>query len=91
MEGSIQFPKQSNYTNIITYGDWSKCVDGTYNKNYIESKINTTDAIVYLGDQAYDMNEDDGQVGNDYLYFAKSVTSSIPFQVKLYQLLNNFF
>ena len=39
------------------------------------------DAIVLLGDQAYDMNDEEGKVGNDFLTFAKSITSNVPYQV----------
>jgi len=79
--GAIQFPKNQNITNVITFGDWSETDEGTFTKNYVQSKTNSTDAIVFLGDQGYDMYEQEGQVGNDFLYFAKQITSKIPYQV----------
>lgn len=81
--GAIQFPKNQKVTNVITFGDWSKTDDGTFTRTYLQSKTNSTDAIVFLGDQGYDMYQEEGQVGNDFLYFAKTVTSSIPYQVNL--------
>lgn len=79
--GDIQFPKNSEFTNIITFGDWSKTDDGSYTKDYLKSKRPSTDAIVFLGDQGYDLYEKEGKVGNEFLRFAKSITSSVPYQV----------
>jgi hypothetical protein len=39
------------------------------------------DAIVMLGDQGYDMYEEEGKVGNDFMAFSKEITSKIPYQV----------
>jgi len=36
-----------------------------------------------LGDQAYDFQKEEGSVGNDYMKFIKSITSKVPFQVKI--------
>ena len=88
--GAIQFPKNQKVTNVITFGDWSKTDDGTFTKNYLESKTNSTDAIVFLGDQGYDVYQQEGQVGNDFLYFAKQITSSIPYQVKKIKIIKKF-
>lgn len=81
--GNVQFPKHNTVTNVITFGDWSKTDDGIFTKNYIQSKTETTDAIVFLGDQGYDLYQQEGEIGNDFLYFTKQITSSIPYQVKL--------
>jgi hypothetical protein len=34
-----------------------------------------------LGDQGYDMYEEEGKIGNDFMAFAKDITSNIPYQV----------
>jgi len=39
------------------------------------------DAILFLGDQAYNFQDQEGRQGDGYLEFIKSVTSKIPFQV----------
>ncbi len=44
-------------------------------------RIHSHDAVVFLGDQGYDLHNQQGKVGNDFLRFAKPVTSAIPFQV----------
>lgn len=82
--GEIQFPKSAESTNILTFGDWSETDDGNDTKKYVKSKKASTDAIVFLGDQGYDLYQKDGKVGNDFLSFAKSITSSIPYQVPIY-------
>ena len=42
-------------------------------------KNSTYDAIVQLGDLGYDLNDDGGKVGNDFMTFISQVTSRIPF------------
>lgn len=46
-------------------------------KNY----INSTDSIAFLGDLAYDLNDENGQRGNNFLKFINNVTLNIPFQL----------
>jgi len=93
ISGNIQFPKNPNITNVISFGDWSKTADGTFTKQYLESKLSSFDAIVFLGDQGYDMYQQEGKVGNEFLLFAKTITSSIPYQVlfKFFMILVNFY
>lgn len=79
--GKLQFPKQNESINLITFGDWSKTEEGNFTLKYLENKVNSIDAIVFLGDQGYDMYQEDGKIGNDFLKFVKSVTSRIPYQV----------
>jgi hypothetical protein len=43
--------------------------------------LDKVDALVFLGDQGYDMYQEDGKVGNEFLNFAKRITSNIPYQV----------
>jgi len=39
---------------------------------------------VFLGDQGYDLFKEQGKLGNEFLHFAKPITSAIPFQVSLF-------
>jgi len=81
ISGQIQFPKNSDITNVIAFGDWSKTDDGTFTKQFVDNKKSSFDAIVFLGDQGYDMYQQEAKVGNEFLLFAKTITSSIPYQV----------
>jgi len=45
--------------------------------------MHSHDAVVFLGDQGYDLHKEQGKVGNNFMNFAKPVTSAIPFQVHL--------
>ena len=43
--------------------------------------INKTDAIAFLGDLAYDLNDENGQRGNNFMKFINNITLNIPFQL----------
>jgi len=81
----IQFPKvtQNNVCKVIAFGDWCKSDNGGNTLKRLAEYAKDTDAVVFLGDMAYDLDTKDGEVGNDFLKFAQGVTSAIPFQVKI--------
>lgn len=81
--GHIQFPKilPNNICRVIAMGDWEKCEDGEETYNALMKKTNEIDAIVFLGDMAYNLNKNNGEKGNEFLAFAQGLISTIPFQV----------
>ncbi len=44
------------------------------------------DAILFLGDMAYNLQTNQGETGNQFLEYIRDVTSKIPFQVFIYQI-----
>ena len=56
----------------------------------MEKTMKDTDALVLLGDQAYNFDKKQGKVGNDFMNFIKPITSSLPYQVFIKNK-NNFF
>jgi hypothetical protein len=81
---NIIFPKNEKETNLLAFGDWSISKEGNQSLALIENLIKYNDAILFLGDLAYNLDSEDGQVGNTCLQWAKSITSNIPFQVYCY-------
>lgn len=79
---NIQFPKSKSVTKIIAFGDWAKSHDGEMTRKYVEGKSSKIDAVLQLGDQAYNLQDNNGHQGNEYLEFIQPLTSKIPFQVK---------
>jgi hypothetical protein len=82
-KSNFTFPKNidKNVTKLMAFGDWSICEYGNYSKAFIEKNLNTTDAVVYLGDLAYDLDTDNGEKGNTFLEYARNVSSKVPFMV----------
>ena len=81
IQGKVQFPKNTNKTSIISFGDWSKTEAGNYTRGLLSEYLPKIDALVFLGDQGYDMYKKHGKIGNKFLSFSKSITSNIPYQV----------
>ena len=77
--GDIQFPRNKDSTNILSFGDLSNTSDVEYTRKFLEEKISGSDSLVFLGDQGYDLFEENGEVGNDFLckknYFLNSLSS----------------
>lgn len=78
----IQFPKSKLVTKVIAFGDWAKSHDGEMTRKYVEGKNSIIDVVLQLGDQAYNLQDNQGYLGNEYLEFIQPLTSKIPFQVK---------
>jgi hypothetical protein len=81
---TITFPKNSkSLTKIATFGDWSRCEDGIEAYNFLSKNIlaKNYDALVTLGDYAYNLTTENGEVGNDFLQWISPITSYLPFMV----------
>lgn len=83
VNGQIKFPKNQGKTSIVSFGDWSHTKAGTETKNLLKDYLPKIDALVFLGDQGYDLYQEEGKVGNKFLKYAKSITSNIPYQVNV--------
>lgn len=68
-------------TNVLAFGDWGECELGKSSLDLIRKYKNKTDAIIFLGDLAYDLNDENGQRGNNFMKFIANVTSTTPFQL----------
>jgi len=81
----VKFPKNSpnSPSKILALGDWSKSKRGQETLEQLSKNVKDSDALVFLGDMAYDLDNQHGQVGNEFLKFIKEVTSTVPFQVIL--------
>lgn len=79
---SITFP-QNHDTKVLAYGDWSKCEDGRRSMKLLMELIskNKYDAMILLGDYAYDLansKNKDLDLGNSFLEWVIPVTSLLP-------------
>jgi hypothetical protein len=68
---------------LLAFGDWSVSEYGEASKKLIKKYLNQIDGIMYLGDLAYDLQDENGQIGNLFLEFITDISSKVPFQVIL--------
>jgi predicted MPP superfamily phosphohydrolase len=73
---NIKFP---NGNKVAYFGDWSETADAKLSVNYL--KENSYNAILNLGDIAYDLHKENGEVGNKFMEFIKPVTQKTPFML----------
>lgn len=73
----------SKPTKMIVVGDWGAHIWGIYTKNMLETHIKTEeiDWLVHLGDIAYNMEFDNGQIGDDFLTMIEPISAEIPYMV----------
>ncbi len=84
LSGEIIFPKNNtskSSTKLAVFGDWSQCENGKETLNYLINNKNKYDATLFLGDLAYDLNEQNGVKGNNFMEFIRPFTSSVPFMI----------
>lgn len=68
---------------MIIFGDWGTGPVGQYTKNLLEIEMMTRDfaGILHMGDIAYDLEDEDGEIGNQYLRMIEPVAASFPYMV----------
>ena len=68
-------------TDIIILADWGGGSQGQYTKKTLQNqvKLNKFDAILHLGDLAYDLDSFDGLVGDSWLRMIEPLTSTLPY------------
>jgi len=81
---NIIFPKNEKETNLLAFGDWGISKEDNQSLAILENLVKYNDAILFLGDLAYNLDSENGEIGNTFLQWAKSITSNIPFQVNNY-------
>ena len=57
-------------------------LDGDLSLHHLKKESKKIDAILFLGDIAYNLNFYKGRKGNDFLEFMRPVSSRVPFMVK---------
>lgn len=67
-----------NPAHLIVYGDLGIGKNGNWTKNMLYNEEGV-DAILHIGDFAYDLHEKNGQVGDDFLRMMQPVASRIPY------------
>jgi hypothetical protein len=83
----IKFPKNNfSQTKILTFGDWSKHLNGLKTFEYLTKKIDYSkyDAFVTLGDYSYNMgsaNNPSWDQGNIFFDWITPVSSKMPFMM----------
>jgi hypothetical protein len=86
---SMKFPKESESTTIAAIGDWSECEEGKKSLDYLQNKTDKFDAVLLLGDMAYDLEN----TGNNFMTFIKPLTQKTPFMITSgnHENKNNYF
>ena len=82
---AVQFPKNTE-TKILTFGDWSKHLNGLKTFEFLTKIIPQTkyDALVTLGDYSYNMgssSDPSWDSGNIFFEWITPLTSKIPFMM----------
>lgn len=77
----IIFPKEKSVSNFLTFGDWGECELGKESLNLMKNYLNSTDSIAFLGDLAYDLNDENGMRGNNFMKFMDDVSLNVPIQL----------
>jgi hypothetical protein len=80
---SLKTAKQSGPNSFVVFGDLSVDFGGRDSWNTIRSRLDTVavDAIVHVGDIAYDLFDNDNRQGDAYMKYLESVVSRIPYMV----------
>ncbi len=63
----------------MAFGDWSISPEGDRTNAYVSQR--SYDAVLQLGDLAYDLHYENGDVGNKFMTWSTSVTEKMPFMV----------
>jgi alkaline phosphatase D len=75
--GDIIFPHNKLQTKVVAFGDWSISPEGDRTKEYVSQ--HSYDAVIQLGDLAYDLHFENGDVGNRFMTWSTPVTEKMPF------------
>lgn len=80
---TLKVPVSSGPTNFIIFGDLDIQVEGEETWQEITSIVNSTDieAIIHLGDIAYDLSTNYATWGDSYMQAIQPVASQIPYMV----------
>lgn len=75
------FNDANNPLTMIIFGDWGTGPIGQYTKHLLgeETLIRDYLGIIHMGDLAYNMNDENGKVGDDYLRMIEPIAATIPY------------
>jgi hypothetical protein len=68
---------------MIVFGDWGIGALGQYTNHLLgeEAKMRNFDAILHIGDVAYDLEHRDGEVGDEYLRMIQHIAAEYPYMI----------
>lgn len=80
---TMRSAKQTGPNTFVVFGDLSTAVLGKPTWEAIRRRLSTVtvDAIIHVGDIAYDLFTDDSRVGDDYMNTIQSVAAAVPYMV----------
>jgi len=75
------FRDVNNPFSLVIFGDWGTGPNGQYTKHLLGEETLTRDylGILHMGDIAYNLDSDDGKVGDTYLNMVESIAASYPY------------
>eukprot|EP00359_Climacostomum_virens_P000879 CAMPEP_0204896924 /NCGR_PEP_ID=MMETSP1397-20131031/449_1 /ASSEMBLY_ACC=CAM_ASM_000891 /TAXON_ID=49980 /ORGANISM="Climacostomum Climacostomum virens, Strain Stock W-24" /LENGTH=360 /DNA_ID=CAMNT_0052064609 /DNA_START=49 /DNA_END=1128 /DNA_ORIENTATION=+ len=80
---SLRTAKETGPNTFVVLGDLSVAAEGKPTWDVISSRLDTlnVDAIIHVGDIAYDLFDDDNRLGDDYMNYLEPVVSRVPYMV----------
>eukprot|EP00358_Blepharisma_japonicum_P000053 CAMPEP_0202954478 /NCGR_PEP_ID=MMETSP1395-20130829/50838_1 /ASSEMBLY_ACC=CAM_ASM_000871 /TAXON_ID=5961 /ORGANISM="Blepharisma japonicum, Strain Stock R1072" /LENGTH=137 /DNA_ID=CAMNT_0049670019 /DNA_START=117 /DNA_END=531 /DNA_ORIENTATION=- len=78
---SQTFRDVNNSFTLIVFGDWGTGPIGQYTKHLLGEETLTRDylGILHMGDIAYDLDDEDGKIGDDYLNMIQPIAATYPY------------
>ena len=72
-----QAPFDTSQVEFIVLGDWGTKANGQYTRHILsqQAKIRNFDAVLHVGDMAYDLHDDEGKIGNTWLNMIEPVAA----------------
>lgn len=73
-----QAPWDTRGFDIIVLGDWGTGPNGQYTRHIInqEAKFRDFDAVLHVGDMAYDLDDNNGKVGDQWLRIVQPISAN---------------
>ncbi|CAG9328406.1 unnamed protein product [Blepharisma stoltei] len=83
-DNSTTFYDVDNAISMVILGDWGSGHIGHFTKYLLEeeSKSRNYLGILHMGDIAYDLDTDNGKIGDDYLNMVEPIVASFPYMVE---------
>lgn len=77
------FNDVKNPISMVVLGDWGTGEYAQYTKYLLEQEAQTRDfaGILHMGDFAYNLNDDNGKVGDTYLRMVEPIAANFPYMV----------
>ncbi|OMJ75606.1 hypothetical protein SteCoe_25225 [Stentor coeruleus] len=71
-------PWDTNEVEMIVLGDWGTGLNGRYTRHLLsqEAKFRDFDAVLHVGDMAYNLNDNNGRVGDHWLNIIEPVAAN---------------